>query len=176
MAHQEQFDFVKSLKHKFPDYFQNKWVLDVGSLDINGSVREIFWGCKYIGVDLNYGPGVDLVSAGQDLRFRDRFFDVTVSCECFEHNPHWVETFNNMVRMTKRLVIITCATTGRPEHGTERTSAEDSPFNAGWNYYQNLTEEDIRYWCDLSVFEEFEFSTNEETHDLYFWGMKHLLA
>ncbi len=47
------------------------------------------------------GPGVDVVSSGHALDFPDETFDVTLSCECFEHNPYWLETFRNMHRMTK---------------------------------------------------------------------------
>lgn len=28
-------------------------------------------------------------------------YDITISCNCFEHNPYWRETFLNMHRMTK---------------------------------------------------------------------------
>jgi len=28
-------------------------------------------------------------------------FDCTISVECFEHNPFWLETFVNMLRMTR---------------------------------------------------------------------------
>jgi hypothetical protein len=175
MAHQAQFNFVEDVKRSFPEMFENKNVLEIGSLDINGSVRDVFSNCSYIGVDLDYGSGVDFVCAGQDLKFRPGFFDVSISCECFEHNPYWFETFTNMIRMTKHLVIVTCATEGRPEHGTSRTSAGDSPFNAEWNYYRNLTAEDFHNSCDFSMFQKFEFYTNQETHDLYFWGVKHLL-
>ena len=174
MAHQAQFDFVSGVRNSFPSMFENKMVLEIGSLNINGSIRDLFANCNYIGVDLDYGPGVDLVCAGQDLKFRSEFFDTSISCECFEHNPSWVETFNNMTRMAKSLVIFTCATTGRPEHGTTRTSSGESPFTAEWNYYKNLTEEDFRSFCDLSVFQEFEFSTNKDAHDLYFWGIKNV--
>ena len=34
------------------------------------------------------------------------------------------------------------------------------------------TEEDIRRDCDLSQFYYYEFSTNEDAKDLYFWGFK----
>ena len=171
MAHQEQFDFVNSVKDSFPDLFKKKRILDIGSLNINGSVRELFEDCEYIGVDLDYGPGVDLVCAGQDLRFRDNYFDMSVSCECFEHNPHWEETFQNMICMSKTMVIITCATEGRPEHGTARTSAGDSPFNANWNYYKNLTIEDFSNAVDLdSAFEWWLHKVNPKTNDLYFCG------
>lgn len=172
MSHQSQLDFVVSVKARFPKYFEDKRVLEIGSLDINGSVRQFFSNCTYIGVDLGEGKGVDMVSKGEDLIFPKDSFDVSISCECFEHNPEWVKTFDNMVRMTDGLVIMTCATTGRPEHGTSRTSRADAPFCG--DYYRNLTEHDIKSSCNLSKFVEYGFSTNDSPADLYFWGITKL--
>lgn len=173
MAHWEQREFVAGVKQKFPQMFNNKRVLEVGSLDINGSIRDQFENCFYIGIDLDYGPGVDLVVAGQEACFTDNFFDTVISCECFEHNPFWQQTFNNMIRMCSGLVLFTCATEGRHEHGTARTTTGESPFNAEWNYYRNLVEKDFA-WVDFSIFDKYEFSTNNNTYDLYFWGIKHV--
>ena len=79
-----------------------------------------------------------------------------------------------MVRMATHLVIFTCATVGRREHGTTRTTPADSPFTVskGWDYYRNLTADDFAHLDLDSMFTEYEFSTNEVTHDLYFWGLK----
>lgn len=169
MSHQSQLDFVALVKRRFPQYFKSRRVLEIGSLDINGSVRQFFENCDYTGVDLGEGKGVDLVAKGEELTFPDNSIDVTISCECFEHNPEWVRTFDNMVRMTSGLVIMTCATTGRPEHGTRRTSPSDAPFCG--DYYQNLTEHDIKSSCNMSRFVEYEFSTCSSPADLYFWGL-----
>ena len=97
--------------------------------------------------------------------------------KCFEHNPYWRETFTNMIDHCRPggLVVMTCATTGRPEHGTQRSLPEDSPLTIanGWNYYKNLTETDFLTAFDLDEwFEEWKFSVNEEACDLYFHGLK----
>lgn len=170
MSHQAQLDFVASLKQKFPDYFIRKQVLEVGSLNINGSIRPFFEQCLYVGVDIGEGRDVDLVARGENLAYLDESFDVVASCECFEHNPKWVATLNNMIRMCGGLVFFSCATTGRPEHGTRRTTPADAPFCN--DYYRNLTEEDVRQAVDLSVFKDYQFISNDTVHDLYFWGIK----
>jgi len=170
MSHQAQLDFVASLRFKFPEYFVGKKVLEVGSLNINGSIRPFFEQCTYVGVDLGEGADVDVVARGEDLTYDDGDFDVVASCECFEHNPEWVATLENMIRMASGLVFFSCATTGRKEHGTRRTSPWDAPLCG--DYYRNLTEEDVRQEIDLSVFKRYEFSTNSDCHDLYFWGIK----
>ena len=170
MSHQAQLDFVAIVRAMYPDYFVRKQVLEIGSLNINGSIRPFFEQCVYVGVDLGEGRDVDLVARGENLAYHDGSFDVVASCECFEHNPEWVATLNNMIRMSKGLVFFSCATTGRPEHGTPRTSPHDAPFCG--DYYRNLTEEDVRSAIDLSVFKDYQFLTNDKVHDLYFWGIK----
>lgn len=178
MSHPEQIQFVEKVKNRFPNYFQNKSILEVGSLNINGTVRIFFEQCFYIGIDVGPGPGVDIVCEGQKFSAAENTFDTVISCECFEHNPHWVDTFSNMHRLCKSdgLIIMSCATTGRKEHGTARTEPASSPLtiNLGWDYYKNLTEQDFLANFDLKkMFSMYEFTTNPKSHDLYFWGLKH---
>jgi SAM-dependent methyltransferase len=60
--------------------------LEVGSLDVNGSVRSLFSG-SYVGVDMRPGPGVDQVAFASELPFPAVSFDVVVSTEMLEHDP-----------------------------------------------------------------------------------------
>lgn len=176
MAHQQQFDFVSGLASFFPNNFAKCKVLEVGSLDINGSVRQFFQDCDYIGIDLGEGKGVDVVCPGQEYDAPRNTFDTVISCECFEHNPDWVLTFVNMYRMTKPggLIVMSCATTGRAEHGTKRTSPQDAPFCG--DYYKNLTEQDFVDNLNLeNMFSTYEFAVGEATRDLYFYGIKKVL-
>ena len=40
-------------------------------------------------------------------------------------------------------------------------------------YYRNVTEEDIRSFCDIEkIFSEFKFEVEENHCDLMFWGIK----
>lgn len=177
IAHNAQAVFFKQVKKTFPEHFEWKNVLEVGSLNINGTVRDNFENCNYVGCDLDLGPGVDLAVQGQELKFPDESFDVTASAECFEHNPFWKETFENMVRMTKPggLVVFTCAGKDRPEHGTARTDAGSSPLTtaAGWDYYRNLEAEDFYREVSMKYFDgTHQFFYNPGAQDLYFVGVK----
>ena len=125
------------------------------------------------------GRNVDIASKGGDLKLPDATFDVIISTECFEHDPYYKQTLINAARMLKPggLFMFSCATTGRPEHGTRRTTPGDAPFThsfGDWgDYYKNLEEQDIREALDVeALFRELEFSVQSETHDLYFWGIK----
>lgn len=176
MAHTEQRVFIEKLKQKFPNFFSQKKVLEVGSLDINGTVRDFFSDCQYTGLDVSFGQGVDIVCEGQNYNAPDQTYDVVCSAECFEHNPHWLETFQNMIRLCKDggLVLFTCATDGRPEHGTTRTTPADSPLTVGigWDYYRNLNEKDFTDQIEFdSYFSEYGFEVETNHHDLFFWGI-----
>jgi len=177
MAHKEQMDFVNNVKMSNIDLFNNVKVLEIGSYNINGSVRQFFTNSSYIGLDVFPGNCVDVVCSGHLYEGQNEEFDVTISCECFEHNQHWLETFENMYRMTKKdgLVVFTCATTGRPEHGTARTSPQDSLTTnilTMQDYYRNLQEVDFTSSFDFSKFSSYKFEVNTQTKDLYFWGIK----
>jgi len=178
MSHPAQLRFIEYVKSLYPYMFRNRRVLEVGSLDLNGSVRQFFSGCEYVGIDVGPGNGVDEVCEGQLYAASDGYFDVAISCECFEHNPHWEATLHNMVRLVppSGLVIATCATEGRLEHGTTRSKPEDSPLTLakGWDYYKNLTEDDFRRAINIDDrFIRYEFAVDKsEWFDLYFWGAK----
>jgi ubiquinone/menaquinone biosynthesis C-methylase UbiE len=173
MAHIEQRQFFQHLQSTVPEAFANVSVIEIGSLDINGTVRDFFDATVYVGVDVAPGPGVDVVGTGEALDYPDNSFDVAVSAECFEHNPEWVATFTNMWRMTNRHVIMTCASEGRPEHGTTASNPNDSPFTFEWDYYRNLTEADFRAEFDLDeMFSDYFFEYNPIACDLYFYGVK----
>jgi SAM-dependent methyltransferase len=174
MAHKQQLDFVEALKETFPNSFKNQKVLEIGSLNINGTVRVFFEDCEYLGIDVGDGPGVDLVCKGEELDHPDNTYDTVVSTECFEHTPAWLDIFKNMVRMSKPggLVFFTCASTGRAEHGTSKSKPEDAPL-LNWDYYKNLTEEDFVSSADINnMFSTHKFFYNSESSDLYFFGIK----
>ena len=178
MAHQEQFNFILKIKNQYPEYFRRKQVLEIGSLNINGSVRMLFERCHYTGIDVGEGPGVDIVCPGQLYNAPDKTYDVVLSAECFEHNPSWLETFQNMIRMCKSsgLVLFTCATYGRPEHGTTRSTPNCSPLTVDlqWDYYKNLGIIDFIEVIDFNKhFSIYQFeSRNISPQDLYFAGFK----
>jgi SAM-dependent methyltransferase len=177
MSHGPQIEFVKRLKNDFPQNFNEIKMMEVGSLNINGSIREFFTNCTYVGVDVGEGNGVDLVCGGQEVDHPDETYDTIGSCNCFEHNPHWVETFTNMYRMAKKngLVFVSVPTTGRAEHGTTASHPQDSPLTVaiGWEYYKNLTEDDFREHFDIdSMFSSYKFEVVDTEHDLFFYGFK----
>lgn len=76
------------------------------------------------------------------------------------------------------LFCFSCASTGRHEHGTRRTSPNDSYGTIGnlddmSDYYKNLTEIDLNEVLPLNkLFTVWNTYYNSETKDLYFVGIK----
>lgn len=176
MAHPEQAVFCTHVRDKFPKKFHDVDVLDIGSLDINGNNRYLFTNYTYTGIDVGKGKNVDIVSKGHEFK-PNKQYDVVISTECFEHDMYWEKTLNNATELTKPggIFLFTCATTGRQEHGTSRTTPQDSPFTHTLfsDYYRNLTQEDVEQALDLPAhFSEWKFDVNNNTKDLYFYGIK----
>ena len=177
MAHIQQSQFFSCIHKEYPSFFSGGRVAEVGSLNINGSIRDLFKSEEYVGYDVFDGYGVDKVEQGQLISSPTGYCDVVVSSECFEHNPFWVETFSNMLRITRPggLIVLSCATTGRQEHGTTRSNINDSPLTnkIGWSYYKNLDANDFLNTFNMQGwFDGFHFMMCPQTFDLYFYGVR----
>ena len=177
--HWQAFTFVSIVKNIFPEYFVHSKVVEFGSAYVNATIRELFLAPKsYYGLDLAKTTGVDIVYDGRSIYISDNL-DIAISCECFEHNPYYQATFENMVKHVRQggLVLFTCATDGRPEHGTKRTSPEQSPGTqaAGFDYYKNLNAIDFDEDFITQNFSSSAFFVNRSSHDLYFVGIKNTL-
>lgn len=176
MSHFEQKKFIEfsldELKKK--NNFNNLSVLDVGSFDVGGSIRDFFKKNNYTGVDLIKGPNVDIVLSGSELYKLKQKFDIVISCECFEHAKDWKEIFLSMYNVCEDngYVIFTCASRGRIEHGTLRTINSDSPGTNG-TYYKNIFKSEFIKSFDLKkMFQKYEVIYNFKSSDLYFIGKK----
>lgn len=177
--HHEVMHFVYETKALYPQFFTNARVLEIGSLKIGDqpSVKAHFNDCDYVGVDIGEGPNVDVVCKGHEYTSNE-LFDLVISCECFEHDPYYDLTVTNMINLLRPegMLLFTCATTGRPEHGTTSANPESSPLTTqieGWkDHYRNLTEIDFRR---IPIFNQMVcgyWATNELSRDLYYRGWK----
>jgi SAM-dependent methyltransferase len=95
-------EYAKQIKKKIGK--QSK-VLEVGSLDINGSIRSVFKDAKtYIGIDPIAGAGVDKVMWSYDIPkvFKEGEFDCVICCETLEHDPNFWVTVNNIRWVLKK--------------------------------------------------------------------------
>lgn len=108
-------------------------VVEIGSRNVNTTVRPLFPNADYWGIDAQPGPCVDEVADGAVWR---PFWtvDLVVCAEVFEHTPDWrdiVANTRHIVRPGGR-VVFTCAGRGRPVHGV----GADDPLSPG--HYRNV--------------------------------------
>lgn len=77
--------------------------VDLGSMNVNGSYRELLPPTvDYVGVDLEAGPGVDVVLEDvYRLPFEDRSVDLVLSGQMLEHSGQFWRVFNEMSRILK---------------------------------------------------------------------------
>lgn len=113
MCHSSCIEFVAS--RLGPDDIRGSDVLEVGSRDVNGSVRPLVeqaGPASYVGVDIEGGPGVDEICDASELvqRFGSERFDVVLSTELLEHVRDWrraVSQMKDVLRPGGTLVITT---------------------------------------------------------------------
>jgi len=115
-------EFVRH--HLGKDDVQGKTVLEVGALDVNGTVRplvEALGPKEYLGVDIEMGPGVDEICDAHDLleRFGEGRFDVVLSTELLEHVRDWRRVVAGFKRVLKPggVLLVTTRSMGHPYHG-----------------------------------------------------------
>jgi SAM-dependent methyltransferase len=119
-------------------------VLDLGGRDINGSIRDLLPAAKWTGLDIEAGPGVDLVhDATQPWPAEFDRFDLVVCTEVLEHVERWGALLRTAAQALEpggpESLFVTCASTGRPEHGA---SGGPRPLPGEW--YGNVAPEALR--------------------------------
>ena len=96
-------------------------VLELGSYDVNGSVRPLFANRErfpeYLGVDMREGPGVDRVMIASEMAFQNKF-DTIVSTEMLEHDSRFWRTAVKIYFALKPLghLIVTTRNVGYERH------------------------------------------------------------
>ena len=137
--HEQAYDWIAA--HVARAGFASPSVLEIGSLDINGSVRPLFPNAShYHGLDLVAGDGVDEVADASSWT-PPRSYDVVVSAEVLEHAPTWREILSMMWSATAPggVLLMTCATEPRAPH-----SAVDGWDVRDGEHYANVAAADVR--------------------------------
>lgn len=101
--HETSYNEMQQFVNKYLDRSQALSVIELGSLDVNGSYRPLFdaplW--QYTGLDLMAGKNVDVVSENPyRYPFLDSSFDVVISGSTLEH----VEDMNAFIREAARIL------------------------------------------------------------------------
>ncbi|MDY6853489.1 MAG: methyltransferase domain-containing protein [Thermodesulfobacteriota bacterium] len=114
---------VFGAKYLSKDEVSKKRIIEVGSYDVNGTIRPIVesWEpAEYLGVDLEEGPGVDLTCNAENLLeiFKKESFDIVISTELIEHVRDWRKVISNLKSICKTdgLILITTRSYGFGYH------------------------------------------------------------
>lgn len=106
-----------------PKEVKNKSVIEIGSININGSLRpliESYKPAEYIGVDIVKRKGVDIVCSAENIldRFGKKKFDFVISTEMLEHVKNWKKIVSNIKNICKPggIILITTRSYGYPYH------------------------------------------------------------
>jgi hypothetical protein len=143
-VHKECWDYLTDALAEFHD--QEITVLDLGGRDANGwhRVCELFPRAEYVTLDIEPGPGVDIVADAADWT-PDRWYDVVICTEVFEHTPRWREicvTANHAIG-NGGLFVATAAIDPRAPH-----SAIDGEALRPGEFYANVVPEEVRSCLD----------------------------
>jgi SAM-dependent methyltransferase len=129
---------------------KGKRVVEVGSNDVNGSLRPILtqWTpAEYVGIDIEPGPGVDVICPAENMleRFGKESFDLVISTCVLEHIRNWREAVSNMKNVCKRNGILLIIV---PSYW---------PFHAFPHDYWRFRKEDVENIfsdCDILLLKE----------------------
>lgn len=132
--HANAFDWVR--RHAVADPVS---VVEIGSRDVNGTVRGLFPQATWWGIDVEGGDAVDEVADGSTWQPAAPV-DVVVSCEVLEHAAEWREIVANGVEMLRPggLLILTAAGPERAPH-----SAVDGGDLREGEFYENIDPDEL---------------------------------
>lgn len=112
--HESVIQFVSGCLYR--NEVEGKSVLEVGSYNVNGSVRGLvmaYQPASYLGIDIAEGPGVDKVCPVTD---HYQVHDLVISTEMLEHAQNWQGSLRAMCDNTGETLILTARGPGFPYH------------------------------------------------------------
>jgi len=126
-------------------------VIEFGSADVNGNVRDLLGGAEYIGVDIRPGPNVDVVAdaATYDPPWRP---DLVLCLNMLEHTPESTEIVANAHRMLapSGMLLVSVPDASFPIHSADGGALKDG------EWYEAFSVESL--WRLLGAFADTVFT------------------
>lgn len=121
-------------------------VLEFGARDVNGSIRHLFIGAEYTGLDIEGGEGVDVISFPADyVASHAGEFDTVVCVETLEHDPDpsaTIKAARTALQDEGGVLLVTAAAAGRPAH----SGFDGGPHLRDGEHYANIDRESLTGW------------------------------
>jgi predicted methyltransferase len=142
-------------------------VLEYGSLNINGTVRDCAPEAKWHGVDMVAGPGVDEVADA--ATYVGGPVDCVVCCEVLEHTPDAEAITRNAWDSLNAggTYLVTVACNERAPH----SAVDGGPIRAG-EYYANIDPDAFTTMARTVGFEILATETHRARGDFYLKAAK----
>jgi ubiquinone/menaquinone biosynthesis C-methylase UbiE len=87
---------------KFSGEFVEPTIVEIGSQNVNGSIKDVAPPSNYVGLDFQEAKGVDIVlQDAYSFPLPDNYADIVVTSSCFEHSEMFWLTFLEGVRILK---------------------------------------------------------------------------
>lgn len=139
-------------------------VLDIGGRNINGWLRDLFAASDWTALDNVASPEVDIVADARTWQ-PPRRWDLVLCTEVLEHVDNWQAVVATAAKATAvdGAVILTCASTGRPQHS--QTGSAEIPDG---EHYGNVSPVDLGFVMrELFASHRVEYAA---PGDAYAWG------
>lgn len=156
--HPEAHAFVARLNISAPR------VVEIGSRNVNGTVRDCVGHDEWIGVDVEAGDGVDWV--GDFAVWPGGPVEVVISTEVLEHAPDVKGILDHAaeVLVPGGWLVVTCATDDRAPH----SAVDGGPVRDG-EHYRNVEPAELD---DHPAFVTCVIEVHEDRGDLYYLGRR----
>lgn len=100
--HNSSYICAETLLTRYTNISKDTVVLDVGSLDVNGSYRNLFLNCKYIGLDQCSGKNVNITAKDPYVwPVENESIDIVISGQTFEHMKFPWKAMEEIFRVLK---------------------------------------------------------------------------
>lgn len=141
-------------------------VLEFGSYNVNGTVRDYFPNSDFFGIDVREGPCVDFVCDAAEFDGEGRY-DVVISAETLEHAPRPKEIIQRAWDSLRPggILILTAGGPDRTPH-----NADGGHDDLRGEHYQNIYPDQLEEW--LAGWKILSLVHNEQDKDVYATAVK----
>lgn len=159
-------DWLQRRKDAHPEEFINRRVLEIGSLDVNGNVRDLFHNTSFVGVDWKEGKNVEVVSLAHETHFEERF-NTLLSMNHLEHDPYWEKSLDHNLQYLSPGALLYI------RWGTEKSQRHGDEFDPSHTGYHPKTMQQVKDFLEKNGIKIFDAV---EEHNPYIGVMGGIIA